>query len=384
MRVVLVTWFPRDAGKPHGGVEAVSVNLTAALARQPGLDVHVVTVDRGCRESEESRWAGATIHRLPAAYGSLLKYSVGAGRRQVQRFLATLRPDVVHAHDTYGLMVKGLTRPRVFTVHGFIHEDTRYEGGRYRRLRSWLWRWFERAGWADQPHIISISPYVRERLRGVARGMIHDIENPISAECFEVRREEQPGIVFCAAAICQRKNTLGLVRAVQQLRGEGVEVRLRWAGTPTEPEYDREVRQFVHRHSPPDTVTFLGGLPASQIRVELARASVFALASFEEGAPMGIAEAMAAGLPVLTSNRCGMPYMVRDGETGCLVDPGDRTAMVEALRGMLTDSTARSRMGEQGCRAAAEWFHPDRVAQRTLRVYRKILAESNWRSRAPR
>ena len=76
--------------------------------------------------------------------------------------------DVIHAHDTFGLMVHGLDLPRVLTIHGFIHEDTRVSGSRFARPRSIIWRYFETRTWAAFPHIISISPYVRERLTGRA------------------------------------------------------------------------------------------------------------------------------------------------------------------------------------------------------------------------
>src|SRR5690606_6217379 len=99
-----------------------------------------------------------------------------------------------------------------------------------------------------------------------------------------------------------------------------------------------------------------------------AQASVFALVSLEEGAPMGVAEAMAAGVPILTSNRCGMPSMVRHGESGLLVDPTSSADVARHLRLLLTDSALRQHM-RQGARASAErMFHPISVAARTLRV----------------
>ena len=69
-----------------------------------------------------------------------------------------LRPEVIHAHDFYGLMVKGMPVPRVFTIHGFIYGDTLVSGQRLAWLRSKLWERVEKAGWGgsashhlDQP-----------------------------------------------------------------------------------------------------------------------------------------------------------------------------------------------------------------------------------------
>ena len=81
--------------------------------------------------------------------------------------------------------------PRVFTIHGFIYGDTLVSNRKFARARSWLWKHYETRAWADQPHIISISPYVRERLAGIATGVIHDIDNPISEPFFAIERREK-------------------------------------------------------------------------------------------------------------------------------------------------------------------------------------------------
>lgn len=372
MRIALATWFPRDPAAPHGGVEAVSVNLTRALARMTGTEVHVLTFDEGTATPETLRWEGATIHRLPRAAGSLLAFARGEGRRRLRESLYHLRPDLVHAHDTYGIMTRGLTLPRVFTIHGFIHEDTRISGGWQNRLRAALWKREELATWAEQPHIISISPYVRERLRGIACGVIHDIENPIDESCFEIKRNEEPGRVFSAAVICRRKNQQTLVDTVALLDPDS-NVKLRLAGRVGEADYGECLKASIRNHALTEKIDLLGSLRRDAVREELGRAAVFALASFEEGAPMGIAEAMAAGIPILTSNRCGMPYMVRHGESGFLMDPRRPDEIAARLGELLENNDLRQQMGRAARRFAEEHFHPDRVAERTLRVYRTAI-----------
>ena len=137
--------------------------------------------------------------------------ATGAGRRLVSSYVSDLQPDLVHSHDTYGLMVQGLNLPRVFTVHGFIYGDTLLSGSRFARLRSWLWHRVETRGWADQPNIISISPYVRERVSRYSAANIRDIDNPVSAGFFEQLCAPEPGRIFSAAVISRRKNTVKLV-----------------------------------------------------------------------------------------------------------------------------------------------------------------------------
>ncbi len=375
MKVVLATSFPRDPASPRGGVEAVSVNLAAGLAEFGDLQITVVTADRECATVQTAQWGRVAVHRIPRGGGSTLTNALREGRNNLLAHLAAIKPDVVHAHDTYGLMTREYNGPRVFTIHGFIHADTRLSGEKMAPLRAALWKRYELAGWADQPHIISISPYVRERLTGIARGVIHDIENPIAADCFSVARKEKPGNVLYAGVIGRRKNALALVEAFGRCVQQGVSGELRIAGPEGEPDYAARVRSRVVELGLVDRVQFLGNLTSQHLRAEMAATSVFALVSLEEGAPMTIEEAMAIGVPVLASNRCGMPYMVRDGESGFLVDPTNIEDVAWRLRQLLSDANLRSHMGIVGRSIAEERYHPAVVARRTREVYRRALRD---------
>jgi glycosyltransferase involved in cell wall biosynthesis len=365
MRVVIVTSFPEDTLSPHGGVEAVSVTLAKALARYDDLELHVVTMDRGRQHVACTTWGRIVVHRLPAHSHRMLEMVLFKDAARLREYVASLKPDVVHAHDLYGAMLRGLPVPRVFTVHGFIYADTLVSGGMLPRLRSHIWKWLEMRGWADQDRIISISPYVRERLSPVVNGVIHDIDNPVREDFFALPRQDAGGVIFTASVINQRKNVLALVEAVALLRGQGVDVTLRIAGPITDEAYGQSVREAIARHGLGNHVHLLGARPAPTIQQELTQASAFALVSLEENSPMGIEEAMAASVPVVTSNRCGMPYMVRDGDTGFLVNPYDARDIAESLRVLIQCPELRASMGRQGQAVARDRFHPDAVARRT-------------------
>jgi glycosyltransferase involved in cell wall biosynthesis len=374
MKLAFVTAFPENPDTPHGGVESVSVNLVEALGELDGLDVHVVTTGRERRAESTESWKGVTVHRLPVKHRRVLVDAVGPGRRQMCDFLARLRPDVIHAHDVYGLMVKGADAPTVQTIHGFIHGDTVVSGERFARLRGFVWRRVETAAWARQHHIISISPYVRERLTPIARGVIHDVENPIASPFFDVTRRESPLTIFSAAVISPRKNTLALVDAAARLVHGGLDIRLRLAGSPVDAAYAARVTQRVEEHGLAGRTTWLGAIGPDQVRRELSAASVFVLVSLEENAPLAIEEAMAVGVPVVTSNRCGMPYLVRHGETGYLVDPTSPAGIAQRLGELLRDDRLRLDMGSAARQAARARFHPSVIARRTHDIYREAAA----------
>jgi glycosyltransferase involved in cell wall biosynthesis len=237
---------------------------------------------------------------------------------------------------------------------------------------AWIWKKIETAAWADQPNIISISPYVRERVSRFSRARIFDIDNPINSSFFQIEGNSANKIIFSAAVICPRKNTLALIRAFSRVLSRGCDAELRLAGSIIDPAYGKAVEEYIQRRGLEKNVFLLGRLSSEEVKDELARAAVFALVSLEENSPMGIEEAMAASLPVVTSNRCGMPYMVRDCTSGYLVDPFAVDQIADRLHRLLNDLDLNRKMGRKGREIALDRFHPDVVARRTREVYFEI------------
>jgi glycosyltransferase involved in cell wall biosynthesis len=349
LKVALFSRYPKDAGAPRGGVESVTVVLVRALARLGSLDVHVVTLERDRNGTAVEQSDGATIHRLPGSrWPQILDIHWGPGRKRLVEYLRRLKPDVVHSHETYGLALWDIDIPHVFTVHGFDHANLPVDGAKCGRLRGRIWARAERRGLARHKHIISISPYVRAMIEPLTRAVIHDIENPVDERFFGVRPMPEPGRILCVGWINERKNTLGSVQALAEVARRGMKAKLVIAGHAGEHDYLNRVKACIVENSLEGRVEFLGHIGHERLLDELSRASILLLPSRQENSPMAIAEAMAAGVPVVVADRCGMPYMVREGETGFLVDPEDPGAIGERLGRMLADEGLRATLGRAG------------------------------------
>ena len=92
---------------------------------------------------------------------------------------------------------------------------------------------------------------------------------------------------------------------------------------------------------------------------------------------------MACGTPVVASRVGGIPEVVVDGETGRLVEPGAAAALGHALREVLADPERARRMGEAGRRRVEAHFSWDRIADRTMTVYREAIGEAINSKSAP-
>lgn len=376
MKVAVYTRLPRDMSRPRGGIESVAVVLVQTLARQPDLDVHVVTLERDQATLETEQHTEFTVHRLPASrWPQSLDVLIGPGRRRLRDYVCALQPDLMHSHETYGLALNDLPLPHVFTVHGFDHANLVADSARLAWLRSPVWRYVERHGLARQQDIISISPYVRGMIEPQTKARIYDIDNPCDERFFNVNYTPQPGRVLCVGWINHRKNTLGSLLALAHARRQGVEARLAIAGEPHEQAYHDAVRAAVREHKLEQHVDFLGHIKHDQLLEELGRASVFLLPSRQENAPMAISEAMAVGVPVIASNRCGMPFMVSEGCSGYLIDPEDTAQIGDRLTAILGEPDWAAEMSRRSREIAFQRFHPDAVARKTIAAYEQVIQQ---------
>ncbi|MCD6303476.1 MAG: glycosyltransferase family 4 protein [Planctomycetes bacterium] len=377
MKVAIVSRYPRQADRPRGGVESVTVVLVGALARLEELDVHVVTLEADLSRPAVETAGRLTVHRLPGSrWPQILDIHVGPGRRRLLRYLRDLGPDVVHVHETYGLAMGDWEIPTVFTVHGFDTENLPADSARFAGLRSRLWRLVERRGLGRQKYVISITPYVRRVIEPLTGARIVDIENPVDERFFAASAEPRPGRLLTVGWISERKNTLGTLDALARVIRLGRQATLAIAGAPKEPDYRRRVEEFISREDLSGRVELLGHVGHEKLIEQLARASVLVLPSRQENSPMAIAEAMAVGLPVISSNRCEMPYMIDEGRTGFLVDPEDTAQIADRICRLLDEPALCRRMGREARQEALRRWHPDQVARRTLQLYREIARDA--------
>ena len=121
-------------------------------------------------------------------------------------------------------------------------------------------------------------------------------------------------------------------------------------------------------------VQFLGAQPPQRI-AELRAESAFALVTSRfENFPYSIAEAMAVGMPVLSSDTFGGGEMIRSGMDGMLVPVDDVEGTAAAILQMLASKDRLGAMGQSARTRVAEWLAPDRIAAETVSIYREVLA----------
>jgi len=176
-----------------------------------------------------------------------------------------------------------------------------------------------------------------------------------SAEFVPVAREAGRDVfeILCVGRLTPAKGQHLLIDAVDRLVRQGRRVRLRLVGGGAD---EASLRVCAARIARPEAVVFEGPVNQDRIGEFYGRADAFCLPSFAEGLPVVLMEAMAMGIPAVSTYIAGIPELIRDGVDGLLAPAGDVEALVEALGRLMDSAELRERLGKSGRERVLEGF----------------------------
>lgn len=151
--------------------------------------------------------------------------------------------------------------------------------------------------------------------------------------------------ILCVGRLTPAKGQHLLIDATERLAQQKRRVRLRLAGSGPD---ESSLREHAARIGFPERVIFEGAVNQDRIRSLYAAADIFCLPSFAEGVPVVLMEAMAMGIPCVTTQITGIPELIRNGIDGLLVAPSGLDALVEALATLMDDPALRERLAASG------------------------------------
>jgi glycosyltransferase involved in cell wall biosynthesis len=194
-----------------------------------------------------------------------------------------------------------------------------------------------------------------ERIRVIPHGV--RVPSPSTAS-----REK---LVLFVGVIQRRKNVARLVEAFGALPGDW---RLALAGAPTG-FGAKEALDAIERSPRRASVDLRGYVSAADLENLYSRASIFAFPSLDEGFGMPVLDAMAHGVPVITSNTSALPEVA--GDAALLVDPRDTEAIADALQKLVLDESLRAGLVARGLTRARQ-FTWESAVQKTWTLYGEI------------
>lgn len=360
------------------------LNLLRGLREIGAADVHIVVVTDEVQKTTVEQGPFGSVHRLPcpvlSGSGSLFLWR----RHLILRQLRRIQPSIVHGQGTereYAFTAVTSSYPNVITVHGIMHRVHRVIRPPLLSL-SHVPRWIEKLVVRKARHVICISREVEDFLRQRrSPARCHHIPNAIAPCFFEVEPQRPPEderVLLFVGTIYPLKGLIHLVEAlpaVQKATGKRVGLTIigRAGGVRAGADYEERVRRRAEELNVSQNLHWAGVLTEREVAQAMAQSDALVLPSFQESAPMCIAEAMAAAVPVVATRVGGIPDLVDDGKTGLLVRPGDTPQLAEAITRILCDTDLQQRMRTAARQKAAEQYAPRVVAQQTLQVYETIV-----------
>jgi glycosyltransferase involved in cell wall biosynthesis len=360
-----------------GGAERLVVHLMEHLSRERFAPVCI------CLESPLGTHYEARVRALGVPLYFLGKDAGASGSvlRQLSALFRQYRPAVVHTHIiglnyAYPLMLRYRTPARVHTVHNLAQREVGVRVGAWVRMLAFRY------------HIGGVVPVaVADKVRAtiqqlygypdpplIPNGIPTDEYAPNPDTRAQWRQAHGIGpratVVTHIGRFAVQKNHALLVEAFAQVRSDAPLYLLLVGGG----ELENAVREQVAALGLQGRVRFLG------VRADVAdilRASdVFVLSSRWEGNPLSVMEAMAAGLPVVSTGVGGVPELVREGETGLLVPSEDAAALAQAMQALVDDAARRRAMGAAARQHAVAHFDIRHTVRGYEQLYEALLKRS--------
>jgi glycosyltransferase involved in cell wall biosynthesis len=353
----------------YGGAQIHLRDLISALK---GRVEPVIATGKGSFLIEEAHAAGIPVHIVPHLTRPIRPVTDLIATAELARIIRIEKPAIVHAHTSKAGVVARLAAtltgtPKVFTVHS--------------------WSFVEGSSWL-QDRVAVVAERIAAKLGGLMITVSESNRNMGLAK--RIGRPEQmitvwngmhdiperavhgpkrtPRVVMVARFVAQKDHAT-LLRALAPIESPWF---LSLAG---DGPLLQSTKELSHKLGIADRIAFLGR--CDDVGGLLAESDIFVLSSLFEGMPLGVLEAMRAGLPLVATDNGGTREAVTDGVNGYLIPVGNDMAMRGRLTRLLHDSDLRSRFGAASRLRYEADFRVEIKAARTMAVYRTVLERSD-------
>ena len=363
-----------------GGMQSHVYSLTQALARM-GHEVRVVTARNGRLTPLKEKDGNVSVARIPflnIPKTMTLQY-LSASAAYLTWLVLTWKPDVLHVHGFWpDLLATKHLYPLVRIVHTahesrflMMAEQPRY----HRRLRFIV---------SKVDGLVGPSNELVETACtfGIPPARSTFLPNGVDAEMFSpsvkgILREqcgiaESANVVLCPRRLVPKNGVNFLLESIPRILGIHPETMFVIIGEG--PERGKLEAQAVELKIQ-GKVIFAGGVSNDEINRYYADADLVVLPSLKEATSISALEAMSSAKPVVASHVGGLPYLVKDGETGSLVPPADPEALASAIIELISSPDRRRRMGEAARSRVLRELTWDHIARRTSEFYSQVLSQ---------
>jgi glycosyltransferase involved in cell wall biosynthesis len=385
---------------PHveGGAEILAGDIARGLERL-GHDVYVLTSSYGLTKPAQEGHIYRTLRLIPTAHFDrqrpiwkqldqplhyYQRYNYAPNAQELLRVIAEVQPELLYIWEITGIGLNSLLKalpdvhlPIVFHLGSYWllytrSPETAQSRLRIRRLKQALIGKVPEITWTS---LIAVSSTVKEEYAkaGFDPQRIEVIYNGIDprflAPARVARTEDSPLQVLFVGRLRVEKGILTLLKALHLLQQKQHEMQLPALHLNIfgdgDKAYVSELQTFLQEKELENMVTFHGKVPQEELIDWYDRSDIMLVPSlWKEPFGLVIAEAMARGLPVISSNVGGPAEIITDGVNGILTEPGDEQAMMQAILQLIENPERREQLGQAAREVVRERFTIEQNAKR--------------------
>jgi glycosyltransferase involved in cell wall biosynthesis len=336
-----------------------------ALSSHEGVEVHVITFDRGVK------FEGVKYYYLKEYTSGRLNYLLNISR--VRKLVRQIMPDLLHAHyaTSYGFMGACCNfHPFIITGWGADIFDT---------SREVIVKHLLKFAFRKADAITVLSEITKKEIAGLTKKYVHLVPFGVDTTLFRPAvKILQPGIfrIGTIRTLSEKYGVEFLVRAFAKLSAKYPHTYLEIVG---DGGLRKSLETLCDELQVSERVRFYGFVN-QQTDFEkyysiLSQFDVFVIPSVLHSETFGVAcvEAGACGIPVIASDVGGLPEVIRHGETGFIVSPGNPEAIVQAVEKLIVDKELRISMGKAGREYVLENYDWEKCVLKMLSLYSSLI-----------
>ena len=385
MNIIQFGPYPLDVNCIKGGVESSVYGLANALS----LDhqVYVFDVPRLGQNDSRGLIGNTQIYR----YQNNGRHNQDAVSRlcDIISDMISLYPDVVHIHGTGEISAKVYQALRkkgikvLLTIHGLQHVE-KYNLLRKKFTLKHLYQFVHQSRTElrliENTHSAIVdTEYVATQLHHLllqrkikTLPTMSVVPQGINTEYLSLSSHgSDTKVILSVGAISERKGHLYLIQAFELVCKKDYNTKLIIAGSLADKNYHQMLLDYVSRSPYKNQIQVLVNLPQEQIFQLYQQATLFALHTQEESQGIVFAEAMAVGLPIVSTNVGGVPYVVQDKNTGLLSEYTDIQSFAKNIDAILTNNELYQRL-TTNAKKIAQSYDWSNIAKQVLNVYEQL------------
>lgn len=217
--------------------------------------------------------------------------------------------------------------------------------------------------------VITIAEVWKDFLNSKGHDNVITIGNPIPtpSDYSSIPNDNAINVLFMGL-ICDNKGIWDIIDVFKQHKAEWDGKVILTIGGNGDVE---KLLRLIKENNLENIVKYVGWINGEQKGAFLRQTDIYLQPSYKEALGIAILEAMSYKTPIIATNTGGIPEIVKNGENGILIEPGDKSGLAEAIKKLMYDKNLRIEMGERGFEIAQDYY-PSRIKEKLTNLYERL------------